>query len=77
MMNLKEAKAECERWFAYLESQKERSLQFQKLAAKRRKGEIGLEEARRIQRNLDNSIRVFDGAKLEIAVKTLLKHVKE
>jgi len=77
MMNLKEAKAECERWFAYLESQKERSLQFQKLAAKRRNNEISLEEARRVQRNLDNSIRVFDGAKLEIAVKTLLKHVKE
>jgi len=76
MMNLKEAREECERWFAYLESQKERSLNFQKLAALRRKNKISLEEARRQQRQFDNSIYVYDGAKLEIAVKTLLKHVK-
>lgn len=76
-MKLPDAKAECERWFAYLDSQRERAIAFQKLAARVRSGDLTTEDARREQRKLDDAgLRVYDGAKLEQAVKLLLKHVK-
>jgi len=76
-MKLPEAKAECERWFAYLDSQRERAVAFQKIASRVRSGELTTEEARREQRKLDGAgLRAYDGARLEQAVKLLLKHVK-
>lgn len=73
-MTVEEARVECERWFAYLDRQRTKSLEMQKIAALRRSGEIDLEEARRRQRALDNcSVTVFDGANLEKAVRVLLK----
>ncbi len=76
-MTLAEAKTECERWFSHINRQKDKSIALQKIAAARRAGTMDLEEARRQQRALDNcSVTVFDGARLEQAVRTLLKHVR-
>lgn len=76
-MKLTEAKAECERWFAYLDRQREKSLSLQKLATQVRSGEITSDEAQRKMRTLDgNAPVVFDGARLEQAVKLLLKNLK-
>jgi hypothetical protein len=73
-MTLDEARAECERWFAYLKRQENKSIEMQKLASLRRSGEIDETEARRRMRSLDNcSVTVFDGARLEQAVRVLLK----
>lgn len=75
-MKLDEAKAECERWFAYNQRQKERAEAFAKIASQVRSGELSSDEGRRKQRSIDGcSVTVFDGARLEQAVKLLLKHV--
>jgi hypothetical protein len=77
-MKLAEAKAECERWFAYLQSQKDKSLALQKIASERRSGLIDHAESQRRIRSIDNcSVRVFDGADLEKAVRVLLKNLKD
>ena len=76
-MSLEDAKKECERWFAYLERQKNKSLTLQRIAAQVRCGEITTEDAQKQIRAIDNnSVIVFDGAQLEVAVKVLLKHIK-
>lgn len=74
-MTLTEAKAECERWFAYLKRQEEKSLALQKLAAARRTGEIDEQEGHRRLRAIQGSPTVYDGANLERAVRVLLKNV--
>lgn len=74
-MKLDEAKAECARWFAYIDRQRERSIGLQKLAADRRAGLDDAEKDRRL-RAIDRSVTVYDGANLEQAVRVLLKHVK-
>lgn len=76
-MKLDEAKAECERWFADIQRQKDKSLALQKLAAQRRAGEITDDEAQRKLRSIQGAgITVYDGTNLEKAVRVLLKHVK-
>lgn len=75
-MKLDEARAECARWFAYLDRQREKSLAVQRIAAQVRSHEITSDEGQRMLRRLDNaSVTVYDGARLEQAVRTLLKHV--
>lgn len=75
-MQLDEAKAECERWFASLQRQKDKAIAMQKIASARRLGEIDQAEGRRRVRALDGcSVTVYDGANLEKAVRVLLKHV--
>lgn len=75
-MTLTEAKAECERWFAYIKRQETKSIEMQKIAGAVRRGEIDADESLRRVRALDNcSLTVFDGARLEQAVRVLLKHV--
>lgn len=76
MMTLEEAKAECGRWFAYLERQRLRSLELQQLASARRAGILTLEEANQRMHQMD-TITVYDGAELEKAVKVLLKHLDQ
>jgi hypothetical protein len=77
-MTLAEAKAECDRWFAHLDRQREKSISMQKIAAAVRAGEITRGTAQHRVRALDGRAPVvFDGAPLEQAIKTLLKHVKE
>lgn len=76
-MKLTEAKEECARWFAYLDRQREKSLAVQKLATQVRNGEITSEDAKRKLRTLDGcGLVVYDGARLEQAVKLLLKNLK-
>lgn len=72
-MKLEEAKAECERWFAYLKRQEEKSLAIQKIAAARRSGEMDEAEGRRRVRMIDSGVTVYDGANLEKAVRVLIK----
>lgn len=73
-MTLVEAKIECERWFAYLDRQRDKSISMQRIAALRRSGEIDHDEGQRRVRALDNSsVMVFDGARLEQAVRALFK----
>lgn len=75
-MKLPEAKAECERWFASLQRQKDKAVAMQQIASARRLGEIDEAEGRRRVRALDGcSVTVYDGANLEKAVRVLLKHV--
>lgn len=61
----------CEQWFAYIERQKQRAAEMQKLAAMARAGQQ--EEAQRRLRQMDNSPTVYDGGRLEPAVRHLLK----
>lgn len=76
-MKLAEAKEECERWFAYLDRQRDKALAMQKIASRVRSGEITSDEGQREVRKLDSRAPVvFDGARLEQAVKLLLKNVK-
>jgi hypothetical protein len=74
-MTLNEAKAECERWFAYLKRQEEKSLALQKLATARRTGEIDEREGQRRLRTIQGSPTVYDGANLEKAVRVLLNNI--
>jgi hypothetical protein len=75
-MTLAEAKAECQRWLAYLDRERERSIALQKIASARRSGEIDDAEAqRRALRKRDSGLTVYDGANLEKAVKVLLTFV--
>lgn len=75
-MKLSEAKAECERWFKYLDKQRQKSIDMQKIASDVRNNIITSDEARRKVKILDSGgITVYDGANLEQAVKTLLKHL--
>lgn len=76
-MNLAEAKIECERWLAYLARQEERSVALQKLATERRAGRCKDADVPRRLAAIDNSVTVYDGAKLADAVRVLLRHVTE
>lgn len=76
-MTLDDAMAECERWFSHLQRQRDKSIGLQEIAAKRRAGTMTLDEARRMQRQLDGGgVKVYDGANLEKAVRVLLEHVR-
>lgn len=70
-MKTDEAIEICEGWFAYIERQKQKAVEMQKLAAMARNGQQ--EEAQRRLRQLDNSVTVYDGARLEPAVRHLVK----
>jgi len=61
----------CEAWFAYIERQRQRSIEFQKLATMARNGQQ--EEAQRRMRQIDNTPTVYDGARLEPAVRHLVR----
>lgn len=75
-MKLDAAKAECERWFGYLDRQREKSLAMQKIATAVRTGEITSEEGQRRVRTLDGrGLTVYDGANLEKAVRVLLREL--
>ena len=75
-MKLDEAKAECKRWLADCDKTKARALAMQALARERREGKITAEEAMiRLRAHDRASLCVYDGARLEQAVRLLLKHV--
>lgn len=76
-MKLAEAREECERWLAYIDRKREKALSVQLIASRVRSGEITSEEGQREMRRLDGAgVTVYDGARLERAVKRLLKDVK-
>lgn len=70
-MKTEEAIEICEGWFAYIERQKQKSIEMQKLATMARNGQQ--EEAQRRLRLLDSSVTVYDGSRLEPAVRHLVK----
>lgn len=73
-MKTDEAIEICEQWFAYIERQKQKSVEIQKLAAMARNGQQ--EEAQRRLRQIDRTPTVYDGARLEPAVRALVKLAK-
>lgn len=76
-MNKAEAIEECNRYLAHLEEQRARSVRLQELARMARNGQP--EEAKRALRQLDTdrmNLTVYDGSKLEMAIKKLLGEVK-
>ena len=75
-MSIDDAKAECERWFTYINKQQDKLIAIQKIAADRRSGKTTEDEARRLLQRRDRDVTVYDGANLEKAVRVLLKHVK-
>src|SRR5690242_8141469 len=72
-MNREQAIAECNRWLAYLDRQKEKSDAMQRIAADRRQDKCTADEARRRVRALDEGVKVYDGARLADAVRVLIK----
>jgi hypothetical protein len=75
-MNKNEAIEECKRYIARNDAQRARSVRLQELASMARNGKP--EEAKRALRELDAdrmNLTVYDGSKLEEAIKTLLKFV--
>jgi len=66
----------CEGWFTYLDRQKQKAVEVQNLAAMARAGQG--EEARHRLRQIDNRAPVvYDGARLEPAVRHLLKRLRD
>lgn len=72
-MTKSEALEECQRWLDYLEHQRNRVIEMQKLATMARQGKQ--EEAQKRMRQMDRQPKVYDGARLEQAVKVLMREV--
>lgn len=71
-MKTAEALEICEGWFAYIERQRLKSIEMQKLATMARNGQQ--DEAQKRLRQMDaTSVTVYDGARLEPAVRHLVK----
>jgi hypothetical protein len=60
----------CEQWFAYIERQRQRSVELQRLATLAR---TDPKEAQHRLRQMDNDVTVYDGGRLEPAVRALVK----
>lgn len=72
-MKIDEAKAECERYLAYLKAQEDKSIALQKLASDRRRGLCDdKEKDRRIAEINGFSPTVYDGGNLANAIRVLL-----
>ena len=63
----------CESWFAYLARQAEKTKTLQQAAGLARRGEV--QAARRLKNSVDRQPKVFDGARLEPAVRHLVSVV--
>ena len=63
----------CESWFAHLARQAEKTKTLQQAAGLARRGEV--QAARRLKNSVDRQPRVFDGARLEPAVRHLVSVV--
>lgn len=74
-MKIADACAECERWLRYCDDQKGKAEAMQRLAAERRAGTCSDAEKDRRLRDIDRSVRVYDGAKLEQAVRAILREL--
>jgi hypothetical protein len=74
-MKVEDAISICEEWFAYLTKQRARSLEIQQLATLARNGQQ--EEAQRRLRQIDRTPTVYDGDRLEPAVKELVRQARK
>lgn len=72
-MDTNQAIKVCQQWFAHLERQREKALKMQELAAMARQGPEQQKEAKRQLQQIDKQPKVFDGAYLEPAVRTLVE----
>ncbi len=72
-MTTVEAIAICEAWFAHNERQRAQAVEMQRLAQMARHGQA--EEARKLMANIDRTPLVFDGSRLEPAVRFLVEHI--
>lgn len=76
-MKATEAIEICEEWFAYLERQKDKARKMAELASLTRTGPEGAAEAQKRMRQMDRcSVTVYDGGRLEPAVRALVKTVR-
>ena len=62
----------CRDWFAHLERQRAKTLRLQQLAILARKGPEEAKQAQKELRQIDRQPRVYDGARLEPAVRLLI-----
>lgn len=62
----------CNEWFNYLDRQRDRARKVQELAAMARAGD-GLEARKRLRQMDHESVTVYDGGRLEPAVRALIK----
>lgn len=74
-MTVDEAIEICEAWFAHNAADRARSVEMQRLASMARSGQG--DEARRLMAQIDRSPRVFDGSRLEPAVRALIGAVHD
>ena len=75
-MNLAEARAEAERYLAYLDGQASKAKRLAEIASARRSGEMNLVTARRKIRAIDDVSHVYDGSNLELAIRKFLDVTK-
>lgn len=76
-MKLDEAKAECQRYLDYQQSQEEKSAALQRLEAERRAGKHTAAEAQRIIQQIQGvGITVYDGGTLADAIRAILSHLE-
>ena len=75
-MNTQQAIEICESWFAYNDRQREKTKRLAELAALARTGPEGQAKARRELAQIDRAPVVYDGGRLEPAVKHLLKALR-
>ena len=76
-MDLEHAVSECERWLEHLDGHKRRTETIARIAAAVRKGHIGETEAKARLKDVESSYSIsYDAARLEEAVKFLIKSIK-
>lgn len=76
-MNIKEARAECERWLKHVKSQEDMASDLQKLASDRRRGVCDAQESERRKIEIQGRFpTVYDASLLRDAVRVLLKNSK-
>lgn len=74
-MKTPEAIEICQEWFRHLERQRAKTARMAELAALARTGPEGHAEAKRQLRQIDKTPSVYDGGRLEPAVRQLLRHI--
>lgn len=72
-MKIEEAIEVCEAWFAHIEDQRKRSVEMQQLATLARSSHEGSRKAQDRLRQIDRSPTVYDGSRLEPAVRALVR----
>jgi len=74
---LAEAIQTCRDWFAHLERQRAKALRLQQLATLARKGPEEAKQAQKELRQIDRQHKVYDGGRLEPAVRLLVDALEQ